>query len=228
MLRITTTSTVFLLLSSAASADYIGMTAELVGVNLLENTTVPNHTIRIYAELEEGDRLNGVFGNQDQPMFVRPASGTSFYQSNFGGPTSKFINPEFFPFFADLQWDSYMTIGALDLTGDPFEQNGLMDIGIDWEPFEDGGSIEADDGIWFVTPDEPQGEAINNTVLIAQLTILNYNGFYDLPSLGANFIGHDAAGNPWQAWGELYWIPTPATIALLPMAILAGRRRRRS
>lgn len=215
-------------LPSLAVADYIGMSAEMVGVNLLEETTVPNYTIRIYADINQGDRIEGVFGSCDQPLFATPGSGTEFYQSNYGGPTSTSINPNFFSITPDLQWDSYMTIGALDRTGDPFENNALMDIGVDWTNFESGGELEANNGIWFVTPDDSQGQSINGRVLIAQLTIMDYEGTHELPSFGANFIGHDAAGNSWQAWGDLYWIPTPATIALLPMAILVGRRRRRS
>ena len=215
-------------LASVAAADYIGMSAELVGQNLLKETTVPNYTIRVYAEINEGDRIEGVFGSCNRPLFATPGNGTEFYQSNFGGPTSTSINPDFFPTVPNLQWDSYMTIGALDQTGDPFENNALMNVGIDWDNFENGGDLDANNGIWFITPDDPQGESFNGRVLIAQLTIMDYEGTQALPSFGANFLGHDAAGNSWQAWGDLYWIPTPATIALLPMAILVGRRRRRS
>ncbi|MCH2153173.1 MAG: hypothetical protein MK089_07505 [Phycisphaerales bacterium] len=212
--------------SSLAMAEYIGMTAELVGVNLLQESETPNYTIRVYAEVEEGARIDGVYGVPDQPMFLAPASGSYFYQSNYGGPTSKSINPAFFEFFPDLEWDSYMTIGALDQTGDPFDNNALNDIGIDWTEFENGGGIDVDDGIWFVTPDDPQGEAINGTVLIAQLTVISTNGQFDYPSFGANFIGHDSDFNAWQAWGELNWIPAPATLAMVPALLLTGTRRR--
>ena len=216
-----------LALTNLASADYIGMSAELVGTNLLQDSSVSNYTIRVYAEVEQGDRIDGVFGVPDQPMFLEPGNGTSFYQDFYGGPTSKSINPNFFDLVPDLQWDSFVTIGALDQSGDPFGSNTMADVGIDWETFEAGQDMQADDGIWFVTPDDPQGESINSRVLIAQLTILSPNGRFELPRIGANFIGHDAEFNSWQAWGELYWIPAPATIGLLPMVMLSGRRRRR-
>ena len=67
---------------------------------------------------------------------------------------------------------------------------------------------------------------MNGRVLIAQLTIMSLDGQFELPSFGANFIGHDADFNTWQAWGELNWIPAPATLALVPALLLVGTRRR--
>ena len=69
------------------------------------------------------------------------SSSAGFYQDANGGPTSVEINPNFYSFVPDLEWDSRVTIGALDQTGNQFGSNNLGSVGIDWSTFENGGTL---------------------------------------------------------------------------------------
>ncbi len=188
-------------------------------------------TARVYVMMEPGGRLDLVGGNSFQNLEISSLDG--FYQNNFGGPTSRQINSNFFVFLPSLEWDSYVTIGALYQDGTPFGENGLNDVGMDWSTFENGGDLVSNSGSWFVGPDQQQGEAqlLNGIggygVLIAQLTMFN-------PSVSFSGIlqGRNADGQAWQVALSDYWIgtlnpPSPGGLAVLAIAGLAGSRRRR-
>jgi hypothetical protein len=53
------------------------------------------YTVRVYAELDGGNRLDAVYGNSATQMYVTYYDGASAYQSSLGGPTSQSINPAF-------------------------------------------------------------------------------------------------------------------------------------
>ena len=114
-------------------------------------------TYRMYVNIDAGTRIDAVFGNASGNMSIGAASGMSFYQNALGGPTSTAINSAFFPLAASLEWDSYVSIGALHADGYPFPENKLLDIGVDFNSFEAGGAIDSSNGSWFVTPADPQG-----------------------------------------------------------------------
>jgi hypothetical protein len=132
------------------------------------------------------------------------ASTTSFYQNAAGGPTSQSIDPALYPKVPDLEWDSRVTIGCLDSSGDPFSENALNDIGISWGNFENGGDLYVDQGTWFIYPATPQGGSRpftnsdctqQNGVLIARLTTMEYSSeIY----FSAGIQGRDANNNTWQ------------------------------
>ena len=148
--------------------DFYGLDWELVNEGDLGST------VRIYAMMESGGRFDLVGGNSFQSLELSSPDG--FYQNELGGPTSRQINSNFFPFVPSLEWDSYVTIGSLYQDGTPFGENGLNDIGVGWSTFENGGSLVEESGNWFVGLDQQQGEAqlVNGIggygVLIAQLT----------------------------------------------------------
>ena len=128
----------------------------------------------------------------------------------FGGPTSAAINPALIPSFPSLAYDSWVTIGLRDNVG-----NALSDIGIDWTNFEAGGDLWTDNGTWFVTPKDAQGEAAAFTnqncedkygVLVAQVTIYGASESVTMTGL---FQGKDVNG---VTWGPTYdettiWYP---------------------
>ncbi|MCH2133399.1 MAG: hypothetical protein MK116_06590 [Phycisphaerales bacterium] len=162
----------------------------------------PNWTVDVYAAVGQGFRVDAVAGNNDQQKMITSTYG--FYQDPGGGPTSLSINPAFYEFTPDLEWDTRVTIGALDQTGDPYDANTVQDVGIDWEVFESGGDLSAGDGTWFVLPDEPQGEARLFTaqdcsqrygVLVARLTAMDLDSTVMFEAL---VQGRDAGGNTWQ------------------------------
>jgi MYXO-CTERM domain-containing protein len=184
-------------------------------------------TYRMYANLDAGARIDALFGNGAGTLSIDTAAGMSFYQNGLGGPTSTAINSAFFPLAPSLEWDSYVTIGALHSDGYPFGGNALLDIGIDWSSFEAGGSLETNNGSWFVTPADAQGGEVGGMVLIGQFTVVGGTGDAAADLLGqVNIQGKDASGETFQEIGAT-WVPAPGAMALLGLAGLAGRRRRR-
>ena len=186
------------------STQFSGVAYQVAGVNLVDD---PQDTwsIDIFAMVGAGERLDAVAGNSTQLKTVYSTEG--FYQNSYGGPTSQSVNPAFYPLVPDLQWDSRVTIGALDSSGDPFPENALNDIGIDFTNFENGGAISADNGTWFVVATDTQGDAqpiVTNDcqrghgVLIARLTAYGLTSEVGFEAL---FQGRNALNVTWQATG---------------------------
>ena len=208
------------LLATTAMADYTGLSYDIVGTDLGEAGT---WTARIYADFDaSGGRLDAVFGNADNLLSIDASGG--FYQNSLGGATSTSINSAFFALAPSLEWDSYVTIGALHSNGFPFGNNALLDIGIDWTGFEAGGGISSDNGTWFVTPDDAQGAPVDGRVLVGQFTMYGGN-----VSGVLNFQGKDSAGETFQVTGQDFYfeLPAPGALALLGLAGVASRRRRK-
>jgi len=213
-----------LALAGTATAGLNSLSYDLVGEDLVGGT----YTVRLYADVNAGDRLDAVYGNSTTGFMITMLDGASTYQNaTYGGPTSKSINSAFFSIVPSLEWDSYVTIGCLYSDGTPFGNNALQDIGIDWAGFEGGGDVASTNGTWFVTPADEQGEEQGGRVLIAQFSIYAGSGEYDM-SFSAGFQGKDASGTTWNAAGDvMIAIPAPGALALLGLAGIAGRRRRR-
>jgi hypothetical protein len=132
------------------------MVTTAVGRGLV--STAPNSwTTDLWVVVGEGARIDVMAGTSSQSKVL--SSNGTFYQDVFGGPTSTSINPAFFPTIPDLQWDSRVTIGAIDVLGTPFPDNALQSVGIDWTTFENGGTLVVNDGAWFVLPTDAQGDA---------------------------------------------------------------------
>ncbi len=152
----------------------VGLSAAVVGTNLVEGVG-ENYTVRVWAELPTGWKLEAVAGNATNPMHLTPVGGT-FFQAAFGGATSMSNNPAFYPLAPDVEWDTFLTIGLLTST-----DNALREIGMDWATFESGGGHYADNGSVYVLPTETQGEPAafqdacgreRSGVLIGQFTML--------------------------------------------------------
>ncbi len=137
-----------------------------------------SYTIDMYVITGEGGRLDAVAGTGAMTKML--ASSGDFYQNFIGGAESTSVNPNLYSQFPDLEWDSRVTIGALDSSGNPFDENELQSVGIDWTEFENGGDMATDNGTWFVLPTAEQGAAqpfmaddcsMQYGVLIARLTV---------------------------------------------------------
>jgi hypothetical protein len=202
------------LATAAQASPFSGFTIESLG------DMGNGETVRLYANIDAGSRIDAVFGNSVGALSISNEGG-SFYQNALGGPTSTSINSAFFPLAPSLEWDSYVSIGALYSNGSPFGNNALLDIGIDWTSFNSGGELATDNGSWFVTPADPQGES-DGMVFIGQFTLVGGTGLIGQLSLQ----GKDADGVTFQELG-VTWVPAPGAMALLGLAGLAGRRRRR-
>ena len=205
-----------LICGSGATAELLGLDYRIAGTNsLVDGTLDDNWTIEIYAVLPEGERLDAVAGNKANPKTI--ATSGTFYQNAMGGPTSTSINSAFFPLAPDLEYDSYVTVGSLHSDGYPFANNALLDIGIDWADFENGGELSTANGTWFVTPADPQGQAALFTnqacedhygVLVARLTVIGPDAFDQNIYLNGLFQGKDSSGTTWQVIDEItVWYP---------------------
>jgi len=197
---------------TASASPYLGIVSEYVD----NGGAIEGDTYRLYIELEAGARIDAVFGNSTNTLNIGVEDG-GFVQSGYGGPTSQDINEAFFPFFPELEWDSFVTIGLLSNTG-----NALNNVGIDWTDFENGGELVTNNGSWFVTPNDIQGAEVDGRVLIGQFTITEGGSL--VGSLSVQ--GKDVDGVTFQAL-NISWVPAPGALALLGVAGLAGRRRRR-
>ena len=209
-------------------ASTAAMGSPLQGVSMeLVNSGDQGKTYRLFANLDAGARIDAVYGNSQGDLFIGTANGATLYQNANGGPTSKEINSNFFPFVPSMEWDSYVSIGAYYQNGAPFGENNLNNIGINWASFEGGGDLVTNNGSWFVTPDDAQGNELNGVVFLGQFTVQGGNG--DVSDLigQVNLQGKDANGDTWNAVGAT-WVPAPGALALLGLAGIAGRRRRRA
>ncbi len=206
-----------LLATTVANAGYEGLSSEIYAVEGngaagLEGTW----TARIYVELGDGDRLDAVYGNASNPLSM--GTSTSLYQNTFGGDTSAGINAALIGAFPSLAYDSWVTIGLENST-----DNALANIGVNFG----ANSIDSSDGSWYITPEDSQGEEVGGRVLIAQFTTYGDDAVL---SGTVSLQGKDANGANWTADSVSYSVglPAPGALALLGLAGIAGRRRRRA
>ncbi len=199
-----------LLAVGSASADF-----QDISIDTVENSMSGLTTYRVYVDIDAGGEVDAVYGDADNVLSIQ--SSTSFYQNGFGSYGTP--NAALFFAFPSLEFDSFVTIGLLDDAGD-----AMMDIGIDWTDFEDnGGAIYTDNGTWFATPNEPQVQEDGGRVLIGQFTTDgDVNGCLSLQGKE-----EDTSIN-WNAVGVCFdTAPAPGALALLGLAGLASRRRRK-
>ena len=94
--------------------------------------------------------------------------------------------------------------------------------------FEGGGDISTDNGSWFATPDDIQGTAgADLRVMVGQFTLL---GTDSTVSGVLNLQGKQGDFETFQARGQEFsfsMIPAPSALALLGLAGIASRRRRK-
>ncbi|MDP7008769.1 MAG: hypothetical protein QGI78_04270 [Phycisphaerales bacterium] len=208
------------LLATTAMADYTGLSYEVIE-QVGDGAQAGTWTARIYADFDnEADRLDAVFGNADNVLTIDSDGG--FFQSDFGDAVSTGINPAFYPLAPDLVYDSWVTIGLEDQV-----DNAMLNIGIDWTDFEAGGAINTDNGTWFVTPDDAQGAAgADLRVMVGQFTMYG-TGSHVFGTI--NLQGKDTAGETFQSLNQSFdfALPAPGAIALLGLAGVASRRRRK-
>ena len=205
------------LIATTAMADYTGLSQD----GMMDNGD-GSWTTRIYANFSaETDQLNAVFGDADGTLSIDSDGG--FYQNAFGAATSAGINPALYDAFPSLLNDSWVSIGLEDQTG-----NNMLDIGINWDDFEDnGGAINTDNGTWFATPDDDQVNAgADLRVLVGQFTMYG-TGSAVFGVL--NIQGKQGDFETFQVYGEAFSFefPAPGALALLGLAGVASRRRRK-
>ena len=126
----------------------------------------------VYAD----DIVSSVSGDAIFPMNL--STTTTFYQDALGAATPNAVNPLLFGFFADLEYDTWVTVG---ISQQPDAAVGEGEISTVESPtqswvasFEAGGNLVMDDatgGAWFVTQNYSNGLAGDDLkVLLAQVT----------------------------------------------------------
>ncbi|MBC8201120.1 MAG: PEP-CTERM sorting domain-containing protein [Planctomycetes bacterium] len=203
-----------LVLAGTATAAFTGIEIESFDSGYGIGTTY-----QIYAAVDGGE-VDAVYGDADNLLSIE--ASTSFYQHPYGAhapPSEALINV-----FGSLAFDSFVSIGRLNATDD-----NMLDIGIDWTSFNAGGAITTDNGTWFATPADAQVQAVDGRVLIGQFTVADdADGNAGGVSGIINLQGKDADLTNWNAYGvEFNSVPAPGALALLGLAGVASRRRRK-
>ncbi|MFT4593135.1 MAG: MYXO-CTERM domain-containing protein [Phycisphaerales bacterium] len=199
------------------------VTADFNGISWTMSSSAYGDTYLIYADLDAGSQLNAVYGDGDVALNIE---GTGdFYQNMFGSATVAGMSPALIAVFPSLAYDSFVTIGLDTNVG-----NAMLDIGIDFSGFEAGGAIWTDNGSWFATPADPQVYEVDGQVLIGQFTVAageSVSGTVNLQ--GKNAPGLTGGGTNWTALGTFNTavVPAPGALALLGLAGIAARRRRK-
>ena len=208
------------LMAGVGSLVFAGTaTADLIGIVWDSTDTAEGRVWQIYAYIDSGGEVDAVYGDSACALSITTTFGSAFYQhflGSYGAPMAALI-----PIYGSLANDSFVTIGRLTDA-----DNNMLDIGIDWSDFENnGGTIWTDNGTWFATPDDAQvHDPGDGRILIGQFTTSADDGVMGV----INLQGKNADGSNWNAiCVEFNTFPAPGSLALLGLAGLAARRRRK-
>ncbi len=177
----------------------------------------------IYAEFDRPgeDHMLSVSGTPNAPLLIQVIGGT-FYNHPFGGDLAP--NPLLVDAFPSLAFDTFVTIGKKDSTGDFTVISPGFPIGIT------GSELSTNSSGWAVTPNNPQGnpfDAVNSfpgngQVLIGQFSTAD--GCCVSGSMLLQFVSNGVFGSQYVSF---FISPTPGALAMMGVAVLIGTRRRR-
>ena len=171
-----------------------------IDVDFIDNMgKVPGDTYRVYAVMQnEGDILDAVYGEASAPLKV--TSSKPFYRHPKGGPLSANIQRYDATQDESLLYDSWVTIGAEDNYMNSVSGFIMEDALV---AFDEGGTLETNDGAWFVTPDKRQAAAgPSKRILLMQLTTAGeVNGLINLHGRTRQIT--DSEGNVTEPHNEI-------------------------
>ena len=187
-----------LYLPAVSHADFVGLSSEVVAAGqVVDGRTLA--TVRIYATFDDPSdvvyvlspmvqefEFNGVVIDLFFPLQLETTDPLGFYQHPLGANTSAGIDPVLVAANPDLAFDSWLTIGLEDATG-----NVTQDLNVDWDDFNGSPKVDDVDGAIFTDPLAPQAIATSGRVMLAQLSV----GLGELITGTFNMQGVLGAGN---------------------------------
>ena len=120
------------------------------------------NTYRLYVEcLHPLDFVVSCSGDENNPLLLASTSSEGWFNSAFAsGWNAESINPAFFAFFPDIQFDSFLTLGAEDSTVpesmQPLSVWGEVDASLEFDDDGPGSNVLINDslgGVWFNLPE---------------------------------------------------------------------------
>ena len=154
---------------------------EIVVETYAENLLLDHTTYRFYIQLESPSQsVTSFFGDSDLPLTIITSNG--FYNNEYGEAFGSMINPVFFGFLPEMEFDSWLTIG-LDSwpEGDETFVSGLESS---FQPYiscfealnpMSGSNVLINDetgGVWWVPLNSPNGIPDEDLlVLFMQMTV---------------------------------------------------------
>jgi len=215
-----------LVLTAAASAAFTGLTTELrpnaFGIDV----------ISVYANFDTvGDSLTAVAGTPLTPLSISVIGGT-FFQHAAG--TDRAPLDAAVAVFPSLAYDTFVTIGVSLLDPDGNDGGQLMDLMITsptWTGFGPSSLTSVND-FWSAPPPpvsqqgnpfDPLFDRGDGRTLIGQFATTDGLGF-----TGSMLLSYTSGGLPSQTTASFtHMLPAPGALAVLGLAGLATRRRRR-
>lgn len=209
-----------LILAAPASAAFTGLSTEARSNGF--GLTV----VSLYADFDQvGDMLVAVAATPASPMNISVIDGT-FYQHAFGSdraPLDAIVAGS-----PSLAYDTFVTIGV-ELFGPTGQSEDLSFTLPTWPGFGPSSLMTVSSG-WLALPGSAQNNpfdpgfvAGDGRILIAQLATTDGSAFE-----GSMLVQSVGAGGPGMTYAHFtHPIPAPGTLALLGLAGLAARRRRR-
>ena len=130
-----------------------------------DNSNLPGHTYRVYAQLPSSNySLQVIYGDAAHPLRIE--SSAPFFQSPYGAFSAAGVSAAAEQVDATVRFDSWVTVGY-----ENNESNDMWDLGVDFTSFDQGNAIIADNGGWFLIPtDEKCAPNAQGLVLIGQFT----------------------------------------------------------
>ena len=169
--------------SALHGQEFLGLEVELIA------NSEAGTTYHVYAAFDDpACWVKNVFAEDAaQPLLLQPQNGAVIYQTpTFGADLGQNINPAFFSFMPELEFDSWFTIGSANSTG--YGGVSLLEMEGALANFNAGQGFEVSQGTWYVqiggepAPDWTAGEDLR--VLLVQITLTNDSegnqGHFDL------------------------------------------------
>lgn len=147
-------------------------------------------TFRVYTLMPSANHtLQVVYGDSSNPLRIE--STAPFYQNQYAAFSAAGISDVTLEASPEAKFDSWITVGYENNDG-----NSMWDLGVNFSSFDNGGSISADNGGWFLTPtDEKCKPTADGLVLLGQFTSQGeINGVLNLQGL-------DSDGRVWRKVG---------------------------